>query len=63
MISRNAAYCNAEVISETEGSADAEADCTVVLKGARPYRAPFNVHDVVQVTVVPRSHLLQTATH
>jgi hypothetical protein len=26
-------------------------------------RAPFNVHDVEQVVVVPRSHLMQTATH
>jgi hypothetical protein len=26
-------------------------------------RAPFNVQDVEQVVVVPRSHLMQTATH
>jgi hypothetical protein len=25
--------------------------------------APFNVHEVVQVVVTPRSHFLQTATH
>jgi hypothetical protein len=27
------------------------------------YRAPFSVHDVVQVVVMPRWHCLQTATH
>jgi len=26
-------------------------------------RAPFNMHDVEQVTVFPWSHLMQTATH
>jgi hypothetical protein len=26
-------------------------------------RAPFNVHDVEHVALVPRSHLMQTATH
>jgi hypothetical protein len=26
-------------------------------------RAPFKVHDVVQVVVTPWSHFLQTATH
>jgi hypothetical protein len=25
--------------------------------------APFSVHEVVQVVVMPRSHFLQTATH
>jgi hypothetical protein len=46
--------------------------CTVVREGrsrkASPYpdgpqRAPFNVHDVEQVVVTPRLHLMQTATH
>lgn len=27
------------------------------------YRAPFNVHDVEHVALVPRSHLMQTAMH
>ena len=27
------------------------------------YRAPLNVQDVEQVVWVPRSHLIQTATH
>jgi hypothetical protein len=30
---------------------------------AKIQRAPFNVHDVEQVTLLPRSHLMQTATH
>jgi hypothetical protein len=30
---------------------------------ASPQRAPFRVHDVVQVVVTPWSHFLQTATH
>jgi hypothetical protein len=29
----------------------------------RNQRAPFNVHDVVQVVVTPWSHFLQAATH
>jgi hypothetical protein len=30
---------------------------------AKIQRAPFNVQDVEQVTLLPRSHLMQTATH
>lgn len=30
---------------------------------ARHQRAPFKVHDVVQVVVTPWSHFLQAATH
>jgi len=31
--------------------------------GGDHQRAPFNVHDVVQVVVVPWSQVLQAATH
>jgi hypothetical protein len=36
---------------------------TGIFVSPSPQRAPFSVHDVEQVVVTPRSHLMHTATH